>query len=183
MTRTTKAWTLFLATRLVGVVVDALTVGVAYLAAFALRLNFGEPSFGWRKAALSYLVVLAVYLASLFLCGCYRLAWRRIRVSDLPRYFGATCLACALLTALRVLMPDAALAHMRPPYSVTLITFFLATGGIVGLRVLWRAYLTARQSDEELLARSVRRFDNRAATQFPEAVLKAAMLELIDADC
>ena len=166
MTRTTKAWTLFLATRLVGVVVDALTVGVAYLAAFALRLNFGEPSFGWRKAALSYLVVLAVYLASLFLCGCYRLAWRRIRVSDLPRYFGATMLACALLTALRVLMPDAALAHMRPPYSVTLITFFLATGGIVGLRVLWRAYLTARQSDEELLARSVRRFDNRAATQF-----------------
>ena len=96
MTRTTKAWTLFLATRLVGVVVDALTVGVAYLAAFALRLNFGEPSFGWRKAALSYLVVLAVYLASLFLCGCYRLAWRRIRVSDLPRYFGATMLACAL---------------------------------------------------------------------------------------
>ena len=166
MTRTTKAWTLFLATRLVGVVVDALTVGVAYLAAFALRLNFGEPSFGWRKAALSYLVVLAVYLASLFLCGCYRLAWRRIRVSDLPRYFGATCLACALLTALRVLLPDAALAHVRPPYSVTLITFFLATGGIVGLRVLWRAYLTARQSDEELLARSVRRFDNRAAAQF-----------------
>ena len=166
MTHTTKAWTLFLATRLVGVVVDALTVGVAYLAAFALRLNFGEPSFGWRKAALSYLVVLAVYLASLFLCGCYRLAWRRIRVSDLPRYFGATMLACALLTALRVLMPDAALAHMRPPYSVTLITFFLATGGIVGLRVLWRAYLTARQSDEELLARSVRRFDNRAAAQF-----------------
>ena len=166
MTRTARAWALFLATRLVGVAVDALTVGVAYLAAFALRLNFNEPSFGWRKAALSYLVVLAVYLAALFLCGCYRLAWRRIRISDLPRYFGATCLACVLLTLLRVLMPDAALAHMRPPYSVTLISFFLATGGIVGLRVLWRAYLLARRNDEELLARAVRHFDNRTAVRF-----------------
>lgn len=166
MTRTARAWALFLATRLVGVAVDALTVGVAYLAAFALRLNFNEPSFGWRKAALSYLVVLAVYLAALFLCGCYRLAWRRIRISDLPRYFGATCLACVLLTLLRVLMPDAALAHMRPPYSVTLISFFLATVGIVGLRVLWRAYLLARRNDEELLARAVRRFDNRTAVRF-----------------
>ena len=166
MTRTARAWALFLATRLVGVAVDALTVGVAYLAAFALRLNFNEPSFGWRKAALSYLVVLAVYLAALFLCGCYRLAWRRIRISDLPRYFGATCLACVLLTLLRVLMPDAALAHMRPPYSVTLISFFLATIGIVGLRVLWRAYLLARRNDEELLARAVRHFDNRTAVRF-----------------
>ncbi|MBQ8126033.1 MAG: polysaccharide biosynthesis protein [Kiritimatiellae bacterium] len=166
MTRTARAWALFLATRLVGVAVDALTVGVAYLAAFALRLNFNEPSFGWRKAALSYLVVLAVYLAALFLCGCYRLAWRRIRISDLPRYFGATCLACVLLTLLRVLMPDAALAHMRPPYSVTLISFFLATVGIVGLRVLWRAYLLARRNDEELLARAVRHFDNRTAVRF-----------------
>ena len=166
MTRSREAWLKFLATRLVGVAVDAVTVGVAYIAAFALRLNFGEPSFGWRKAALSYLVVLAVYLASLFLCGCYRLAWRRIRVSELPRFVFATLLACAILTALRVVMPNAALAHMRPPYSVTLITFFLATGGIVGLRVMWRAYMTARQNDEELLARRVRRFDNTAAVRF-----------------
>ena len=51
MTRTREAWAAFIATRLVGVAVDACTIGAAYIAAFALRFDFAEPMWGWRKVA------------------------------------------------------------------------------------------------------------------------------------
>ena len=36
-------WTLFIATRLVGVAVDSVLMGAAYVAAVALRFDFREP--------------------------------------------------------------------------------------------------------------------------------------------
>ena len=115
MTRSREAWILFIATRLTGVAVDAAVVGAAYLAAFILRFDFAEPSWGWRKVAISYIVVCAVHIIALASCGCYRLAWRRIALSQIPRYAGATVLAASLLTAMRFLMPELGLAHIRPP--------------------------------------------------------------------
>ncbi len=166
MTRSREAWLKFLATRVVGLFVDAGVIGLAYWAAFALRLDFQRPLWGWRATAMSYGVVCAVHLASLLLCGCYRLAWRRIRGVELPRYVGAMALACCVLTALRVALPSVAFAYIRPPYSITLICFFLATIGIISVRVLWRVYWTSRIRDEELLERDERAFDNAVAAKF-----------------
>lgn len=166
MTRSREAWVSFLATRLTGVVADAAIVGAAYLASFILRFDFAEPSWGWRKVAISYLTVCAVHLVSLFACGCYRLAWRRINVSQIPRYVGATALAAVLLTAMRFLMPELGLAHIRPPYSITVICFLFATAGIVGVRYLWRFYWLSRQKEAELLERSEKTFDNSVAARF-----------------
>ena len=166
MTRSREAWILFLATRLVGVAVDAIVVGAAYLAAFILRFDFAEPSWGWRKVALSYLTVCAVHLLSLMACGCYRLAWRRIRATQLPRYVGATVLAAALLTAMRYLMPELGFAHVRPPYSITVICFFFSTVGLIGVRYLWRFYWLSRQNESALLERSEKTFDNSVAARF-----------------
>jgi len=161
-----RAWARFLATRVVGVAVDSATIGAAYLAAFVLRFDFAEPSWGWRKVAISYVTVCVVHLASLFACGCYRLAWRRICGRDLPRYIGAMALACAVLTAMRFFLPDASLAHVRPPYSVTVMSFFLGTAGIVTTRVLWRLYWASRRRDDALLERDERTFDNTVAARF-----------------
>ncbi len=166
MTRSREAWLKFLATRVVGLLVDAAVIALAYVTAFALRLDFQHPQWGWRATAMSYGVVCAVHLASLLLCGCYRLAWRRIRGAELPRYVGAMALACLVLTALRVALPDVAFAYIRPPYSITLICFFLATIGIVSVRVLWHVYWTSRIKDEALLARDERAFDNSVAAKF-----------------
>ena len=166
MTRSGRAWVLFIATRLFGLVADAAIVGAAYLAAFVLRFDFGEPMWGWRKVAISYVTVCAIHLVALLACGCYRIAWRRMRASDIPRFVLATSGAAAILTVMRFLMPDLMFAHIRPPYSITVICFFFATVGLVGVRWLWRLYWFSRQKEAELLERLEKKFDNSVAARF-----------------
>ena len=168
MTRSREAWILFLATRVVGLAVDAAVIGFAYLCAFALRFDFQEPTSlgGWGTVARLYVTVCAVHLASLLFFGCYRLAWRRIRGSELPQYVGAMMFACGVLTLMRYFLPNVSLSHIRPPYSVTVISFFLGTIGIIGVRVLWRVYWTSRVREDELLERNVKHFDGAAARKF-----------------
>ena len=166
MRRDLKAWMEFIGTRIFGACVDAALVTFGYFAAFALRFDFGEPSWGWRAVAQSCEIVVAVHIAAMLAMGCYKLTWRRIRPSELPRYLGATALAALALTAMRFIMPDVALSHIRPPYSITLISFIFSTIGIIGARALWRAYMTSRQRDEMLIQRDERHFDNRDAAVF-----------------
>ena len=158
----------FLATRVVGMAVDAAVIGFAYLSAFALRFDFCEPTSlgGWATVARSYVVVCAVHLVSLLVFGCYRLAWRRIRGSELPQYIGAMMFACGVLTLLRYSLPDVTLSHIRLPYSITVISFFIGTIGVVGVRVLWRVYWTSRVREDELLERNVKHFDDAVARRF-----------------
>jgi len=107
-----------------------------------------------------------VHLMSLFAFGCYRMAWRRVGVRDFPRYLGAMAAACAVLMAIRVMMPDIAKSSIRPPYSITLMTFFVGTVAILGVRALWRAYWASRTGDGGLLERDERTFDNSVAARF-----------------
>ena len=115
MTPARTAWLKFFATRLFVASIDAATIAFAYIVAFILRFDFQEPSWGWGKVALSFVTVLAVYLLSLFVTGCYRLSWRRISVRELPRYILAMVFGCAVLTAMRYLLPDISLSHIHPP--------------------------------------------------------------------
>lgn len=159
---------MFFATRVVGAFVDAAIVAAAYLSAFILRFDFNEPVTigGWSAVARSYAVVAAVYLVSLCLFGCYRLAWRRISFRELPRYALAMFFACAVLTLMRYFMPSATLSHIRPPYSVTLICFILTFAGVIGVRYVWRFYRAAMRRDSELLERNENTFDNSVAARF-----------------
>lgn len=164
--RETRAWAAFLLTRVSGACFDALAVALAYFTAFSLRLTFNEPQFGWRAVSLCCALVCLVYLAALLLCGCYRLAWRHIRVSEVPRYLVATSAATVALLALRVAMPALEAARFRPPYSITVMTYFLATTAIIGMRVLWRVYWDSRRREQTLIERDELRFDNSAAARF-----------------
>ena len=164
--REQSAWLKFLATRVVGIVIDAGIIGAAYLAAVVIRFDFHEPTWGWRKTALCYISVCAAHLVSLLLTGCYRLAWRRISVYELPRYCAATALAALVLTGLRILLPVDTFAHVRPPYSITVIAFVLATIGVVGVRMLWRLWWAGRVRESELIERDERTFDNSVAARF-----------------
>jgi len=166
MTRSKEAWAKFLATRVIGMAADAAVLGFAYLLSFILRFDFQEPRWGWRAVALSFVTVCAVHLACLLATGCYRLAWRRISLSHLPRYVMATALAAIVLTAMRYLLPNDSLAHIRPPYSITVIAFFLSTVGLVAVRYLWRLAWTATTHEESLLDRDLRKFDNATAARF-----------------
>lgn len=166
MTRSSEAWLKFLATRVVGLAVDAGVIACAYLASFLLRFDFNAPFWGWRGVATSYILVCAVHLAALGLCGCYRLAWRRITLRDVPRYLAATALAGAALTLIRVVLSSQAYITVRPPYTITVLCFFFASAGVIGIRYLWRIYRMSRKNEDELLSRDVRTFDNAAAARF-----------------
>jgi FlaA1/EpsC-like NDP-sugar epimerase len=166
MTRSTKAWGAFLATRLAGLAADTAVLAVAYLSAFALRFDFAPPPWGWHGAARSFILVCVVHLASLVLCGCYRLAWRRTSYADVPRYVGATALALAVLLVLRLILSSSAFVTVRPPFSVMALCFFFSTAGFIGVRALWRAFWSSRRSDTALLARDVRTFDNAPVARF-----------------
>ena len=126
MKRSSRAWMLFLATRIAGLCIDAAVLALAYWSAIALRFDFQMPRWGWKAVALSFVTVCLVYLAGLQIFGCYRLAWRRFSLKDMPRYVLSALFSCVVLTLLRLAMPFENLAHIRPPYSITLISTVLA---------------------------------------------------------
>ncbi len=148
-----KQWILFILTRVVGIGVDTVLTGMAYLAAVILRFDFNEPQWGWRATALSFGTVWLVQILSLLLTGCYRLPWRRTSTLDLPRYVGAFGLSAVVLTLLRWQMPAMSLANIRPPYSIALMSTVIALCLTLGVRVLWRRYVEARRDEKKLLRR------------------------------
>ncbi len=154
MNRHGTQWALFVATRSIGLLIDTGLLGAAYLAAVILRFDFREPLWGWRATALSFVTVWAVQILSLFVAGCYKLPWRRTGTLDLPRYAGAFALSAAVLAALRWYLPELNLAHVRPPYSVTLISTVFGFCAVLGARFLWRYYSAARCDEKKLLRRS-----------------------------
>ena len=166
MTRVGTAWLKFAASRLLGAAVDAVALGVAYFGAFLLRFDFTEPRWGWRVVAVSFGVVYVVHLLALAACGCYRHAWRRIGFRELYRYFAAAGIACAAMTALRMLTPVETYMHLRPPYTITLITFILASLALVTWRIVWSWIAASRRGEELLLERKVRTMDSSAAVEF-----------------
>ena len=166
MTRSAKAWLSYIIARLSAVAADAAIVAFSYFAAFALRLDFNEPVFGWRAVGLACITVCAVNILALASCGCYKLSWRRFSSVDVPRFILASALACVVLTLMRVFMPSVSFAHMRPPYSITAMSFFFSAALIVGARALWRLAFAGRENAASLIEREERSFDNSAAARF-----------------
>ena len=160
-----KQWMLFVLTRFVGLVADTALMGAAYLAAVMLRFDFREPMWGWRATALGFGTVWLVQILALVATGCYRLPWRRTGMLDVPRYVGAFALSAAVLTALRWYLPDLSLAHVRPPYSITLISTVLAFCATLGVRLAWRRYAEARRDEKKLLRRGARSVGGAAVVE------------------
>ena len=156
----------FLATRVVGAVIDAVVLAFAYVTAFLLRFDFQPPRWGWRGVALSFITVCAVHLLSLVVCGCYRMAWRRFALCDIRRYFWAAALAAIVLTILRYVLAVDTFSHVRPPYSITLIFFAFASLGLVGWRIVWSWCFLARVDVTSLLERETRRMSTRETLAF-----------------
>lgn len=150
------------------VAADAAVFGVAYLLSFFVRLNFNEPAWGWRAAAVSYAVALAVHLFFLAACGSYSLPWRmKNRRGDvLARCVLALALSCVCLSAMRFLLPSVSMAAFRPPYSVTILLFVFSSVAFVAFRCLVFAVCGERRLWDEIIPRSERRFDASAAAFF-----------------
>ena len=160
MRRPKWEWLKFAATRLGGLAVDFLALLVSYFASILLRFDLQAPRWGWRATLLAFISVGIVHLTMLAAFGAYRLSWRRTRLGDLPRYFLAAFFACVALTVLRFIFPVEGYAHIRPPYSVTLICFVLASLSLVGWRIVWSWAWDAYLKSGRLIERKVRHMDN-----------------------
>ena len=159
-------WAGFAATRVAGLAIDSVVLAAAYVGAVALRFDFRMPWWGWRATALSFLSVAVIHLAALVLCGCYKMAWRRLSARNLPRYAIAVGAACAALLLLRALTPLDEFLKLRPPFTVTLLTSLLGGIGVAGWRIVWSWHFTSKARESELLERGVRRMDSEAALRF-----------------
>ena len=135
--------------------VDSAVMAAAYLTAFLLRFDFHEPWWGWRRVAFSFVTVWAAQGLALVMFGCYRLLWRYMSVGDVPKFVGAIGYSTAVLVLLRLGFP--AQMGLRPPYSVTFFNGFLVTGGLSGVRLLWRFMVDGEYAWETVTSKRARR--------------------------
>ncbi|MBQ5531147.1 MAG: SDR family NAD(P)-dependent oxidoreductase [Kiritimatiellae bacterium] len=155
------------ASALPSILADVAALGTAYLFSFFLRFDFAEPTWGWMRVAQSFGTVCIVHVSMLAAFGCYGRRTRVFGWCDLPRFGFAMAAACAALTAMRYLLPNVAFAHIRPPYSITLLSFLIGTANIVAWRVARRFYLQAsRQGSLFPMERDEKTFDNTVAARF-----------------
>lgn len=167
MTRENRARFSFFVSRFFCICADLAVVALAYAFSFFLRFDFNEPYWGWGNVARSFVAVGTAYSSSLMATGCYRLSWRRFSSADIPRYALAAAMACAMLVLARFFMPSEAFLRIRPPYSITIICFFLSFAGIVALRwVMMLSFRAGVHSDVSLIRRDERTFDSLAAAEF-----------------
>ena len=145
---------------------DSCILLLSYLTAFVFRLNFNEPIWGWRATALSFLVVLVVYLLSLSLFGCYRTPLQRISVLDIPRFIGAGAVSSVVLLILRLTMTNMESATFRFSYSIILMTTFFALVGFICVRLIFRVYYHAHMKATSLISRDEISFDQTKAARF-----------------
>ena len=151
MTRTREAWIRYIATRVIALATDTVAFALAYIAAFLLRFDFNGPPFGWRAMGLSFITVWGVQVAAFAITGIAWRSWRRIGILDLPRFILAFGLSSSVLTLMRYFLPSMFQLHIRPPYSITLISTVLAFIACVGARLLWRYYVRALHGEDNLL--------------------------------
>ena len=164
--RRRNAWVRFCVSRVATISTDVATVAFAYMSAFALRLNFLEPSWGWGNVACAFSIAAAVYVCSLFLFGCYSKTCRTVSIRDVPRFVWASFAATAFLLATRFALSDESFRPFRTPYSVCAITFIFSCIGFVSTRVFWRIYVTSRQPCAPFIERGEKSFDNAAVARF-----------------
>jgi len=152
-------------TRVVGSAIDVSVVALANFLSFMLRFDFSMPRYGWLAIAASCITVCLVYIVSMIGFGCYRRAWRRFTLSDLMLYLVSCAVACGVLLVLRIVTPYI-FSHIRPPYSISLMTFALSFIGLTQWRIVWSWLGASKQGTEVLLERDVRKMDSSIALNF-----------------
>ena len=119
------------------ILVDLALMAVALLSAYALRFNFDIPE-THQKLLWSVLpFTLAVEIAALVTCGCYRIVWRYFSATDVPRFAFAFGGAAFVFFAMRFGLPFK-LSFLYPPISVIFINAIVAFCLVLSARFMRR---------------------------------------------
>ncbi len=122
-------------------VADSLVLLVAYLTAFLLRFDFGEPRWGWSVVLMGFGSAFLLGWAGLLLFRCHLLNARAISLRNLPRFACASGFTVLCQLTLRYLFVGDNSIFFRPPASVAIMAGVLACAGLLGLRYLKRLQL------------------------------------------
>ena len=139
---------------LVGLLVDAAIMAIAYAAAFLLRFDFRAPGWGWTRVWTSFITVWSVQLAALIAFDCLR-RWR-VRARDIGRFAAAFLAALVVLIGFRLVFRSESQIHIRPPFTINLINGFIWATGVMAARWLWTKFVNARRHEARLLNRKER---------------------------
>ena len=117
------------------ILLDAVLVGIAYVASLLLRYDFAVPRAAWQKLPGFVVLALVVYLLLHVWLGLYGAVWRQAGPPEAWKLLVSSSVATGLLTGAAALLPDRA-----PPLSVPLdagaIALLLLSGARFRERIL-----------------------------------------------
>jgi FlaA1/EpsC-like NDP-sugar epimerase len=120
-------------------VLDTATLSSAFLLAYLLRFDFSFPEEETRAILLQLPYVVALQCAALMLTGIHSFIWRYVGMGEIKSFTKAALMSAIPLFLLRIGLPEQ-LQVWRVPLSIIVVDTILAFGGILGLRVLRRAW-------------------------------------------
>ena len=122
---------------------DLTILAAAFVAAYLLRFDFAPAPNDLRQALIQATVVAPFQLLILYLYGIHKFIWRYVSLREMNRILAALLMAACPLLALRLcLSSDYEIAII--PISIIILNFFLASIGILALRILRREFYEYR---------------------------------------
>src|SRR5262249_10751172 len=118
---------------------DLTVMVAAFLFAYLLRFDFNPPLKEIHNALIQITYVAPIQLAALYLFGGHKHIWRYISLDDIYPFLWAAFFSSLPMLVLRLALPDSA-GELRTPLSVIVMDTILAFGGILGLRLVCRAW-------------------------------------------
>lgn len=123
--------------RSVQMLIEAVTLLIAFLSAYQLRFDFNVPKSEVVEMLSQLTLVVVIQILALRAFGTHRYIWRYTSTGDARRIAAALVCAAAFLLTLRSIhsiFPDAVIV----PISITILDLFLSFIGIVGVRIARR---------------------------------------------
>lgn len=119
---------------------DVAVLCAAFFIAYLPAINIQVAEFYSETALRQLPFVVFVQFSALFLVGAYTLIWRYVSIKDIEVFLKAAAISAAILLAFRFLLTYSDFTLWQIPISVILIDTVLAFGGLLGLRILRRAF-------------------------------------------
>jgi FlaA1/EpsC-like NDP-sugar epimerase len=116
---------------------DFLTLTGAFALAYLLRFDFSIASEQLQTCFLQMLLVVPFQFFVLRLCGVHKFIWRYVGILETNRILRALILAALPLLFARFALAGNT-AFTVVPLSIVILDFFLAAGGILGIRLVRR---------------------------------------------
>ena len=119
---------------------DVAVLCAAFFIAYSPAINIQVAEFYSETALRQLPFVVLVQFSALFLVGAYTLIWRYVSIKDIEVFLKAAAISAVILLAFRFLLTYSDFNLWQIPISVILIDTVLAFGGLLGLRILRRAF-------------------------------------------